>query len=249
VEGTIVGKGGRGKLGSPRQPWLAPADGTASGRSAGGAECVARSGFNDEGWGRACTAKEHPTLTRGTASGIGRSARTGEHCDGPQGITECGQPAKERAPRGVGADFKASECSPPRDRAASGRRERPGLRGRRGSGATRDVVARRGVGSPQLCQCTLFRTLKTQKNWIGVLKVVNRRVVDLTTLFNFYKGSRVFFSMVFAGTACQLWMSPRLSEQELLSVDLIFRKFPLKIWNANLHESCVPRQIGQLSYW
>jgi hypothetical protein len=31
-----------------------------------------------------------------------------------------------------------------------------------------------------------------------VHKVVNRKVVDLTTLYNFHKGSRVFFSMDFA---------------------------------------------------
>jgi hypothetical protein len=31
-----------------------------------------------------------------------------------------------------------------------------------------------------------------------VHKVVNRKVVDLTTLYNFYKGSRGFFSTDFA---------------------------------------------------
>jgi hypothetical protein len=44
-------------------------------------------------------------------------------------------------------------------------------------------------------------------------------------------------------------MSPCLGEQELLLVDHVFHQFPLKIWNANLHESCVPRQTRQLSYW
>jgi hypothetical protein len=28
--------------------------------------------------------------------------------------------------------------------------------------------------------------------------MVNRKVIDLTTLYNFYQGSRVFFSMDFA---------------------------------------------------
>jgi hypothetical protein len=37
-----------------------------------------------------------------------------------------------------------------------------------------------------------------------VHKVVNRKVVDLTTLYNFYKGSRVFFSMDFAQSAAKL---------------------------------------------
>jgi hypothetical protein len=38
-------------------------------------------------------------------------------------------------------------------------------------------------------------------------------------------------------------------EQELLTVDQVFHLFPLKIWNAIQHESCVPRKTRQLSYW
>jgi hypothetical protein len=78
---------------------------------------------------------------------------------------------------------------------------------------------------------------------------MNSKVVDLTTLYNFYKGSIVFFSTDVAQNAAKLWMPPCLNEQELLSVDHAFHQFPLKIWNAILHESCVPRQTGQLSYW
>jgi hypothetical protein len=44
-------------------------------------------------------------------------------------------------------------------------------------------------------------------------------------------------------------MPPCLGEQELLAVDHVFHPFPLKIWNAILHESCVPRKTGQLLYW
>jgi hypothetical protein len=40
-----------------------------------------------------------------------------------------------------------------------------------------------------------------------------------------------------------------VSEQEVLSVDQAFQPFPLKIGNAILHESSVPQQAGQLSYW
>jgi hypothetical protein len=71
---------------------------------------------------------------------------------------------------------------------------------------------------------------------------VNRKVVDLTALYNFYKGYRAFFSSDFAQSAAKLWMSPCSSEQELLAVDQVFHPFPLKIWN-------VPRRTGQLSYW
>jgi hypothetical protein len=37
-----------------------------------------------------------------------------------------------------------------------------------------------------------------------VHKVVNRKVVDLTTLYNFYKDSRVFFSTDFAQIVAKL---------------------------------------------
>jgi hypothetical protein len=40
-----------------------------------------------------------------------------------------------------------------------------------------------------------------------------------------------------------------VSEQEVLPVDQAFYPLPLKFGNAILHESCVPRQTGQLSYW
>jgi hypothetical protein len=39
------------------------------------------------------------------------------------------------------------------------------------------------------------------------------------------------------------------SEQELLAVDQVFLRFPLKVGNATQHESFVPRKNGQLSYW
>jgi hypothetical protein len=62
-----------------------------------------------------------------------------------------------------------------------------------------------------------------------VHKVVNRKVVDLTILYNFYKGSRVFFSTDFAQSTAKLWMPPCLGEQELLAVDQVLHPFPLKI--------------------
>jgi hypothetical protein len=108
-------------------------------------------------------------------------------------------------------------------------------------GATRRRLAK-------LCPSVPVRTRKTRKSWIEVHKVLNRKVVDLTTLYNFHKGRIVFFSMDFAQFEAKLWMSPCFGEQEVLTVDQVFNQFPLKIWNANLHESCVPRQTGQLPY-
>jgi hypothetical protein len=62
-----------------------------------------------------------------------------------------------------------------------------------------------------------------------VHQVVNRKVVDRTTLYNFYKGSRVFFSTDFAQITAKLWMSSCFGEQEMLAVEQVFHQFPLKI--------------------
>jgi hypothetical protein len=66
--------------------------------------------------------------------------------------------------------------------------------------AARDVAARRGATSVGLvsCHCSPIRALKTPEIRIEVHQVVNRKVVHLTTLYNFYKGSRLFFSTDFA---------------------------------------------------
>jgi hypothetical protein len=56
----------------------------------------------------------------------------------------------------------------------------------------------------------------------------------------------MFFSTDFAQIVAKLLMPPCLDEQEVLPVDQVFHQFPLKIGNANLHESCVPQQAGQL---
>jgi hypothetical protein len=42
-------------------------------------------------------------------------------------------------------------------------------------------------------------------------------------------------------------MSAFVPEQKILTFEQVFHAFPLKIRNANLHESCVPQQAGQLS--
>jgi hypothetical protein len=54
---------------------------------------------------------------------------------------------------------------------------------------------------------------------------MNRKVVGLTTLYNFYKGRIVFFSRDFAQITAKLWMSPCLGEQEMMSVDQFFTNF------------------------
>jgi hypothetical protein len=121
----------------------------------------------------------------------------------------------------------------------------PETAGRHGSPESGELACACGRESP-------FRTEQlpariSPKIWIEVHKVMNTKVVDLTTLYNFCKGLLVFFSTDFAGTSCQHWMSACSGKQEVLSTDQVFHRFPLKIWNANLHESCVPQQDGQLS--
>jgi hypothetical protein len=58
---------------------------------------------------------------------------------------------------------------------------------------------------------------------------MNKKVVDLITLYNFYKGSIVFFSTDLAESAFQHRMPPCLGELEVLPVDQVFHLFPLKI--------------------
>jgi hypothetical protein len=111
--------------------------------------------------------------------------------------------------------------------------------------AARRGAVRRGV-APDV-SVRRRSTAFSQNFWIEVQYVVNRKFVDPITLYNFHKGRLVFFSTDFAGTSCQLWMSPRSAKQEMLTVDRVFHQLPLKIWNANLHESCVPQQDGHLS--
>jgi hypothetical protein len=101
-------------------------------------------------------------------------------------------------------------------------------RARRGARAVRDIAARRRPAR-NCVSVPCFERVKLQKNCIEVLKVMNRKVVDLTTLYNFHKGRIVFFSTDFAQTAAKLRMSQHSGEQEVLSVDHVFHQFPLKI--------------------
>jgi hypothetical protein len=90
--------------------------------------------------------------------------------------------------------------------------------------------ARAGARLRQISvRCAPVRTRQTSKFCTKVHKAMNGKVLDLTTLYNVYKGSRVFFSMDFAGTSCQLGMPVCLGKQEVLSVDRVFHQFPLKI--------------------
>jgi hypothetical protein len=107
---------------------------------------------------------------------------------------------------------RASVRERPREGArTSGRRallgKARGRPGRRGGGAWRGRRGRRGVTScsgAKTFHCALVHLRFPPDFEIEVHQSVNREVVDLTTLYNFHKGSRVFFSTDFAGTSCQL---------------------------------------------
>jgi ribosomal protein L19E len=73
----------------------------------------------------------------------------------------------------------------------------------RGRGAgTRGAARHRGL--PEFIWTGPVRAIKTQFFATKVHQVMKRKVEDLTTLYNFHKGSKVFFSTDFAGTSCQL---------------------------------------------
>jgi hypothetical protein len=69
---------------------------------------------------------------------------------------------------------------------------RPGRRGgvARGRGAA-------PAGSSSCCWAPIWARI-SPKFWIYMHKMMNRKVVDLTILYNFQKGHKVFFSTVFA---------------------------------------------------
>jgi hypothetical protein len=174
-------------------------------------------------------------LVTGGLTVASRGARGRTTADGPRGTARCRTAARSvRRSRGAG---HWEGTLRPWEGARRGRRSDKA----RGRDSAHDAA--------KLCHCVPVWTRKTLKSWIEVHKVVNRKVVELTTLYNFYKGRMVFFSTDFAQTTAKLWMPPHSDEQEMLTVDQVFHQFPLKIWNGNLHESCVPRQTGQLSFW
>jgi hypothetical protein len=87
-------------------------------------------------------------------------------------------------------------------KARGGLGRRGGVRRARGRSGALERGRRRV--SLELFRTGPVRVIKTQFFATKVHQGVNRKVVDLTTLYNFHKGSRVFFSTDFAGTSCQL---------------------------------------------
>jgi hypothetical protein len=93
------------------------------------------------------------------------------------------------------------------------------------AGARRRAPARRARSRQNFARTASVRNSFSPNFWIEVQHVVNRKVEDLTTLYNFCKGRIVFFSTDLAGTPWQLWMPACPCEQEVLSVNQVFTNF------------------------
>jgi hypothetical protein len=78
-----------------------------------------------------------------------------------------------------------------------------GRRGQAWCERARDVAARSAARLKNVSQCPCSNA-KISKKMNRSAQVVKRKVVDLTNVYNFYKGSRVFFSTDFAQIAAKL---------------------------------------------
>jgi hypothetical protein len=95
---------------------------------------------------------------------------------------------------------RVMECSRPREGTASGRRERAQTPRRRASRAGARAASR----SAFLCRTGNVWPRLTQHFATKVYQVMNRKVVDLTTLYHLHKGRMVFFSTDFAQITVKL---------------------------------------------
>jgi hypothetical protein len=128
----------------------------------------------------------------------------------------------------------------------------PGTRVRRGSGGptrTGDVARVLSHSQCQMFWRSPVRLLFSPKRWTEVHQGLNRKVVDLASLYNFYKWCMGFFSTIFAQIACQDADFLGASEQWRIALTEVFHLFMLQISNATQHESCVPWKTTQLLYW
>jgi hypothetical protein len=140
---------------------------------------------------------------RGSA---GRARMTGQH---PYGAGQVGRTAARRSRARAGGQRGLrgpSACVLPRDGAAVFGRRRAARAPRHGV-AGRRATSWRGAAPASASQNVSLRLCLSAQNSQKLNRsapVMNRKVVDLTTPYNFHKGCLVFFSTDFAGTSCQL---------------------------------------------
>jgi hypothetical protein len=183
-----------GTWSSPRQPLMAPTGG--SGRGQQVREELAL-------W-RLLYSGSMPTLLRWVEN---RRVGHGQDPDGARAAQTDRAPARASATRGS-ADSRgprracpSREGALPRGKGGLGQCSAPGGAGRR-YGAARVRLAgstsRRGWSSAENIPTRQLWASFSPKIWTEVHKVMNRKVVDLTALYIFYKGCTVFFSTDFA---------------------------------------------------
>jgi hypothetical protein len=123
----------------------------------------------------------------GTAAGFGRCAWQGEGTDGPAGNSGCGRTANAGAPRGGGGLPEGSGARTGGRGPASVRAY--GCVPRYGGAARAGTLERGSAFRLWVIPGSHIRQRKTLKTWIKVTQSDYTKVVDLTTLYNFYKGS------------------------------------------------------------
>jgi hypothetical protein len=154
-------------------------------------------------------------MTTASAGGCAQGRGSG----GPTGNVTCGRAVSAGAPRGRGGRPEGCGALTGGQRPASACVYDDALVATRGGNlecGTRWRVRRRAFQHDTFRYMSLWPRFspdfETKVHW-----GVKSKVVDLTTLYNFYKGSMMFFSTV-AQTVAKLWMPLYSGEQALLQL-------------------------------
>jgi hypothetical protein len=184
----------------PQRPLMAPADGSGRGGRASGRKSKRGGGGSYARRGASGSYRWLAPLLRRRPSGSVQTSQA-RHAAGTTS-----QATRGAGPRGARPRVARRPWEGARGPGSRGWRPARGAARATGARAGAPGSRRRGTTSAGLTAChrTPARTLKTPEILIEVHQVVNRKVVDLTTLYNYYKGSRVFFSTDFAQSAAKL---------------------------------------------
>jgi hypothetical protein len=132
-------------------------------------------------------------------------ASGGEAGDGPPVRAQTSSTVGPKGGTGC-TDFKTPRCTRLGKEQPRGAAQGSNAEGRAPVGARRGALARWSAGAAGLpfAQTAAVQNTFSPNFLIDVQHVMNRKAVDLTTLYNFQKGHIVFFSTDFAATSCQL---------------------------------------------
>jgi hypothetical protein len=82
---------------------------------------------------------------------------------------------------------------------------------------------------------------------ITSLKLIISKILYKSAPNDEYESCRSSYPLPLSKRLCSVFLNRFCIEREVLTFGQVFHLFPLKISNANLHESCVPQRAGQLS--